>query len=136
MKNFISSMLGSLVAIVLAGGALLLLALGLVGALIAAGSHKAPKVAQGSYLVFNLDTNITDASPGVEFGTLFDQRPDNIQLRATLRALRAATHDDRIRGLLLLGNLQPGGYGTSYAALREVRAAVADFKAAGKPVRA
>ncbi len=51
------------------------------------------------------------------------------------RALRYAARDGKIKGVLLLGNLSPGGYGTGYAALREVRTALADFRASGKPRR-
>jgi protease-4 len=51
-------------------------------------------------------------------------------------ALEAAAHDPRIRGVLLVGSLVPGGYGAGYAALREVRAALGEVRAAGKPVKA
>jgi protease-4 len=135
MKNFITSMLGALVAlIVFATGAALLVA-GFIGAVIALGQKsKAPEVEAGSYLVFDLSTNITDSPPPVDLTDLGEVRNDTLQLRLITRALRYAEHDPKIAGILLLGNLSPGGYGTGYAALREIRGALNQFKSSGKPV--
>jgi protease-4 len=135
MKNFITSMLGSLVALVIfaTGGVLLLI--GFIGAIVAMGTQKkAPEVVDNSYLVLDLSANITDAPPPVDLGEFTGGRTETVQLRQLTRALRYASHDNRIKGLLLLGNLSPGGYGSGFAALREVRAAIGDFRAAGKPV--
>jgi protease-4 len=95
---------------------------------------KAPEVVDDSYLVLDLSANITDAPPAVDFGEFTGGRTETLQLRSLTRALRYASHDRRIKGLLLLGNLSPGGYGTGFAALREVRGAIGDFRATGKPV--
>jgi len=99
-----------------------------------------PKIEKGSFLVLDLNTNITDApSPfegGGELASLLGADGNRIQLRRVLEALQVATKDDRIRGLLLVGNLRPEEYGSGYAALREVRQAVLDFRASGKPVLA
>ena len=135
MKNFITSMLGALVALVVFAAGAILLFIGFIGAIVAMGHQKqATDVASGSYLVFDLSTNITDAPPPVDFGELSSGRAATLQLRSVTRALRYAAHDSRVRGVLLLGNLFPGGFGSGYAALREVRAALSDFRAAGKPV--
>jgi protease-4 len=135
MKNFITSMLGALVALVVFATGAVLLFIGFIGALIAMGQQKkAPAVESGSYLVFDLSTNITDAPPPFDLGDFSQGRTDTLQLRSITRALRYAANDGKIKGLLLLGNLSPGGYGTGYAALKEVRAAIADFHAKGKPV--
>ena len=135
MKNFITSMLGALVALVVFATGAALLFIGFIGAIVSMGQQKkAPEVADGSYLVFDLSTNITDAPPPVDLGEFSVGRTDTIQMRTITRALRHAAHDVKIRGVLLLGNLSPGGYGTGYAALKEVRAALADFRASGKPV--
>ena len=143
MKNFFTSMLGALAALVLfaIGGALLFVAI--LGAIISLGAHKVPSaddLEQGSWLVVDLSTNISDAPAAFDFGTLYaaadsDRRPA-LQLRPVTRALRLAATDSRIAGILLKGSLQPTGYGSGYAALREVRAALAAFRQSGKPVRA
>lgn len=135
MKNFITSMLGALAALLVFSAGAVLLFIGLIGAIVAMGQkNKAPEVADGSYLVFDLSTNITDAPPPLDLGDLTGGRTDVQQLRSITRALRHAASDGKVRGVLLLGNLSPGGLGTGFAALREVRAALTDFRASGKPV--
>jgi len=136
MKNFITSMLGALVALIVFATGALLLFIGFIAALVAMGeSKKAPAVADGSYLVFDLSTNITDAPPPFDLGDLNGGKTDTLQLRSITRTLRHAANDSKIKGLLLVGNLSPDGLGTGYAALKEVRAAIADFHAKGnKPV--
>ena len=137
MKNFITSMLGALVAMVIFATGAILLFIGLIGAIVAINQDKkAPEIESGSYLVFDLSSNITDAPPPIDFGDLSNNPSDKIQLRTITRALKYAKTDAKIRGVLLLGNLNPAGYGSGYAALREVRSALEDFRASGKPVLA
>lgn len=137
MKNFFTSMLGALVALILFTGGGLLLFIGFIGAIAAMSGEKPVTMETGSYLVFNLDANITDAPPRVDFSAFTgNDRPETLQLRTVTRALRAAAVDDRVAGVLMTGSLAPNGYGSGYAALKEVRAALEDFKAAGKPVKA
>jgi protease-4 len=61
-------------------------------------------------------------------------REESLQLRAATRSLRAAATDERITGVYLTGDLNPAGYGSGHAALRELRAALLAFREAGKPV--
>jgi protease-4 len=137
MRNFITSMLGALLALVIFTTGAVLLFIGFIGTIIAMGQQKKlPQVVSGSYLVFDLSSNITDKPPPVDFGDLQDGAAEAVQLRTLTRAIRFAAHDGRIKGILLLGNLTPSGYGSGYAAMREVRLALADFRASGKPVRA
>ena len=137
MKNFITSMLGALVALIIFATGAVLLFVGLIGAMVAMGQKtKAPEVASGSYLVFDLSTNITDAPPPLDLGDLSGGRTDVQQLRSITRALDHAASDGKVRGVLLLGNLSPSGLGTGYAALREVRASLQNFRASGKPILA
>lgn len=141
MKSFFASFLGTLIALIVfvCGGAFLMF----VGMamLVAMGESQAPQtqhIEKGAFLVFDLNTNITDApSPfegGGKLAGLLGADGNRIQLRAVLEGLRAAGKDDRIQGLLLVGNLQAEDYGSGYAALREVREAVQEFRATGKPV--
>jgi len=144
MKNFFTSMLGALAALVIfAGGALLLFA-AILGAIVSLGARKAAApsgtLEKGSYLVFDLSTNITDSPPAFDFAALYaatdSDRHAALQLRPIVRALRSAANDPRIAGVLLKGSLQPSAYGSGYAALREVRAALSVFRQSGKPIRA
>src|SRR5882672_7350440 len=137
MKNFFTSMLGALVALVIFSAGCLFLFIGLIGALAAMGGgtdeKKAPSLENGAYVVFDLSSNITDAPAPFDLSAFNGGKNETMQLRTITRSLRAAARDDRITGLFLMGNLSPSGYGTGYATLKEVRAAIEDFKEAGKP---
>jgi protease-4 len=140
MKSFFASLLGSLVGLFLFGFLVLLIFVGVIGAVAALGD-KPVVVPKGSYLVFDLTANIHD---GVRTPSPFDvleaienpEHPKNLQLRAVTRALGAAAKDDRIKGMLLTGNISASGYASSFAALAEVRRALVEFKKSGKPVMA
>jgi protease-4 len=140
MKNFFTSMLGALVALLIfsCGGFLLLL--GVIGAIASLGArHAAPAATleRGSYLVLNLSGNITDSPPLFDFSSSFNSdHAGTLQLRQVTAALRRAADDSRIAGILVEGSLEPSAYGSGYAALREVRMALLDFRHSGKPVRA
>ena len=139
MKNFITSMLGALVALFvfsLGGLALLFLLVGAIATMTAKKAAPTVTLQPGSYLVFDLSTNITDSPPPYDFGA-FGGTPNNqLQLRQVVRALHAAATDSRIAGILIKGTLIPRGYGSGYAAMHEVRAALSAFRRSGKPVKA
>ncbi len=138
MKNFFTSMLGALVALLIFAGGAFVLVIGFVGAIAAmGGGEKATaELERGAYVVFDLSTNITDAPPPIDFGSLGVAQDDHLQLRTVTRALRAAAKDERIAGVFITGGLRPASYGSGYAAHSEVRAGIAAVKAAGKPVLA
>ena len=138
MKNFFTSMLGALVALLIFACGAFVLVIGFVGAIAAmGGGEKATaELERGAYVVFDLSTNITDAPPPIDFGSLGVAQDDHLQLRTVTRALRAAAKDERIAGVFITGGLRPASYGSGYAALSEVRAGIAAVKAAGKPVLA
>ncbi|HYC69725.1 MAG TPA: signal peptide peptidase SppA [Opitutaceae bacterium] len=142
MKNFFSSFFGALAALIVfvigASGLGFLLLVGIA----ASSAEKPAAVEKGAWLVFDFTGNITDAPEQMEgldelmgaFGG--GDAPQRLQLRAVVRALRAAAKDDAVGGLFLTGQFNPDGYGSGYAALKEVRDAIAEFRAAGKPVKA
>ena len=141
MKNFFSSLLGSLVALVIFFGGCMFLGLVFILALAALGQKQPVAVQPGSYLVFDLSANIQDAPQEFDGAALFaplmgGERLQTLQLRTVTRALRAAAKDSRIAGLLVTGNVRPVGYGSGFGTLKEVRAALQAFKASGKPVMA
>ncbi len=141
MKTFFASLLGTLAGFflfVVGGGLILFLMLMAMAAL---GESEKPEIERGSYLVFDLATNISDAPQQIDDTALmvaFSGRdlPRQTQTRLVTRALREAARDDRIKGILLKGSFAPAGYGTSFATLQEVRRALEVFKATGKPVQA
>src|SRR3954471_19329301 len=137
MKNFFTSMLGALVALMIFSVGCVLLLIGFIAAMAALGGGEkhSPSVERGSYLVFDLATNIADAPAPIDLSA-FGGKSDTLQLRTATRALRAAAKDDRIAGVFITGDLTPTAFGSGYAALKEVRGALEEFKDAGKPVSA
>jgi protease-4 len=141
MKNFFTSFFATLTALVVfLVGAFFCFFL-LMGALVAMGQKKPVLVQNGSYLVFDLGSNIKDAPTQDEglddfLEALGGQGRRELQLREVTRSLQAAAHDDAIKGLYLTGTMRVLGYGSGFAALKEIRDAIEAFKAAGKPVKA
>lgn len=137
MKNFFTSLLGALAALIIFSVGVVVLCMGFVAAMAAIGTAEksTASLERGSYLVFNLSANISDAPAAVDLSPL-GGRPDSVQLRTVTRTLRAAAKDSRIAGLFITGDLTPASFGSGYAALKEVRTALDDFKASGKPITA
>ena len=140
MKNFLTSLLGALVALFIFSVCAIVLFLGVLGAIISIGARHAQtssvKVERSSYLVFDLGVNITDAPPPFDFTEFSGDRENTLQLRSVTRAIRQAATDERIIGVLLKGSFSPSGLGSGLGALEEVRGALNEFKRTGKPVKA
>ena len=138
MKNFITSMLGALVALLIFTFCGVVLFVGVLGAIVALSKKPSPAqtLETGSYLVFDLANNIVDSPPVFALQVLANDRKEPLQLRTITRVLRAAAADKRIAGVLLKGSFRPADLGSGYAALREVRNALGDFRRSGKPVKA
>jgi len=141
MKNFFTSFFATLTAMmVFAIGAVVLIFL-LLGAMVAMSEKKPVAVQAGSYLVVDLSVNIQDSPiqmDGLEEFTeaLGGDAAHVLQLREVTRALEAAAKDSDITGVYLTGQVRSQGYGSGFAALKEVRDALETFKASGKPVKA
>lgn len=140
MKSFFASVLGSLVGMFLFGLLALVLFAGTIGALATLGD-KPVTVPKSAYLVFDLSADINDGPrPPDPFAVLDSlENPDRakaLQLRSVIRALEAAAKDERIKGLLITGSTNPSDYGSSLAALSEVRRALLEFKQSKKPIYA
>ena len=140
MKNFFASMLGTIVGLMICALGGTILVVGIFAALVAAGTaEQTASVEKGSYLVLDLAVNITDAPPQMDgaavIASLTGGEDRKVwQLRQFTRAIRAAAADEAIAGIFMFGQFEPDGYGTGFAALKEARAAVEEFKATGKPV--
>ncbi len=146
MKNFFKIVFGTFLALVLFTVCVALLGIAvLVGLTKLYANKKEPTVAieKGSYLVLDMSVNITDTPPpseGEQFiGRVFGGGDeDAVSLRSLLGAINAAKTDDRIAGIFLTGSFEPQGYGSGFAALKEVREALQSFRdtPAHKPVTA
>ncbi|QJR38068.1 signal peptide peptidase SppA [Gemmatimonas groenlandica] len=138
MKQFLTAIAANLltIAICVVGGILLI-----VGIAASAGSKAPVEVADGSVLVIDLDRAFSDRPAETKPGSFLDDalsagRGGAIPLRAATIALKAAADDDRISGILLRGSISADGYASGFAALRELRAAIATFRQSKKPVHA
>ncbi len=136
MRDFLKSLLASMVALALFSGAALLLFF----VFMAAMTPAAPTVPDRAVLVLDLSQPIPDAaqdggpqealqralSGGGEAGT---------PLPLLLNTLERAAKDKHIAALYLTGNVQSSGYASGPAALKELREALQRFKQeSGKPV--
>jgi protease-4 len=140
MKNFLTSLLGSLAALFLFSIGAFLLFIGIIGAIVSAGVRRAQpaeaRIENGAYLVYDLSTDVTDAPPAYDFDGLGSPDGQPLQLHTVVRAIHEAARDDRVAGIVLIGSFNPVGVGAGYGALQELRGAIASFKASGKPVKA
>ena len=101
MRTFLASMLGALAALaIFCFGAVLAFFAFLV--VISALGEKPVMVEDGSYLVVDLDTNITDAPRLIDFGALVGDRTESLQLRQVTEAIKSAAADSRIKRILLI----------------------------------
>ena len=137
MKQFFTAIAANLVTIALCvvGGFLLI-----IGIAAAAGKTAPTVVRTGSILIIDLNQTLSDTPMPLERSSFFDEAfnggKHTLSLRSATIALRAAGDDEHISGALIRGTIHADGYGSGYAALRELRAAIADFRKSKKPVHA
>lgn len=139
MKQFFAALAANLVtiAIVVVGSILLI-----VGIAVSAAGTSSPSVRPGSVLVLNLENTLSDAPGDFEptsalEGLLESGSSDKLPLRSAILAVRAAAKDDRISSILIRGSVSADGYGSGYAALKELREALIAFhEQSKKPVHA
>jgi protease-4 len=138
MKAFFTAIAANLVTIALCvvGGILLI-----IGIAAAAGGDKPVTVRHGSVLLLDLDQTFVDAPTAAEHHSVLDDAllaggKNTLPLRSAMIALRAAAGDEDISSVLIRGSINASGYGSGYAALRELRTAIADFRKSKKPVHA
>lgn len=141
MKAFFASFVGTLLGLAAFCVLAVVLLVGGLAVLSSVSEKGVAVVKDGAYLVLNLDgLNLTDAPPLVEQAglgwLLHGEGPQALSLRRACAGLHQAAVDKRIRGVFITGAFSPEGYGTGFAALRELRVALGEVKAAGKPVKA
>ena len=143
MKTFFQIVFGTFLALVLFTVCVGLLGIAVVVGLAKMGTNKKePTIEKGSYLVVDMSLNVTDTPPPSDidqsFGRLFGgSGEDTVSLRSLLGAINAAKGDNRIAGIFLTGSFEPQGYGSGFAALKEVREALQSFRdGSHKPVTA
>ena len=122
-----SSRRGVLLVFVLMGLAVMASCSGLVVLALLAGPSTT--VQANSTLYLPLSAPLSEIERVDVFRQLFDQPPS---LRATIATIRRARNDERVTSLVVM----PRASGALWAQLQELRQALVDFKASGKPVTA
>ena len=139
MKNFFKIVFATFLSLVLFAVVIVLLGIGTLVGLARLGAKQEPKIEKGSFLVVDMSVNITDAPPPSDSSLMLGRalgrdETDTVSLRSLLQAIHAASRDNRIGGIFLHGSLSPVGYGSGFAALKEAREALMDFRKSNKPV--
>ncbi len=135
LRQTLASLLGTLLALLLAtvlGTTALFI---LIAAIAAQQETRDPRLRDNTILVFDLSVEIRDAEIPLSLAdNLTGSTPAVLTLRQVVDAIERATWDERIVGLLIDGS-QGGGL-AGYASLAEVRAALEQFREAGKQILA
>lgn len=142
MRNFLKQTFASAVGSLL--GLFIFFGLGTTGLLLliaVASRDTGPQVKDKSVLVFDLSLNITDAKPSSGTSAVLQEAltgEDNntVTLRTVLDNLEKARRDKRIVGIYIDGSRSSEATGGDFATLKEVRAALERFRAAGKTILA
>jgi protease-4 len=113
----------------IAGIALVFLAIGLLVLLLLRFQSKPPDIAGNSVLVLRLQGDIPEKPP-LELPAIFGQGGGGLTIANVWMALRKAAADSRIKAAVL----EPEDLSIGWAKLEELRADVEQFRKSGKPV--
>jgi protease-4 len=139
MKQFFAALAANLVTIAIVVVGVFLLAIGIAAT---AGKSRMPSVRDGSVLVVDLENPLSDAPADFEArsalqGLLSGGSGGKLPLRSAIVAIKAAATDAKISSMFIRGNVAADGYASGFAALKELREAILDFRArSNKPVLA
>lgn len=126
MKEFFKYVLATFVGILFFGVVIGLLGLMSMVSMIASASAT-QNVPKNSVLVLNLSGSLTEQSHS-DLMSLFSDEPSAPGLAETLRAIRKARDNDRVKGIFIQAN----GLMAGHAQLKEMRDALKDFRRSGK----
>ncbi|MDR2845571.1 MAG: signal peptide peptidase SppA [Puniceicoccales bacterium] len=137
MKSFFKSFLAVLLGNLIVGMVLMALSFSmLIVFIFALASESTAPTPDKAFLVFDLNTTISDTPEQGDdsLSGLLKGSASRIGLWDVASALDAAGRDKHVCGLFITGSLEAQNFGSGFAALAEVRRAIEDFKATGKPV--
>ncbi|MFH0757307.1 MAG: signal peptide peptidase SppA [Bacteroidota bacterium] len=128
MKNFLSSLLATVIGILIMTIVVVLIFVGIIAA---STSKEIPQVKENSLLMANFSAPIADRSDNNPFTKFMSGNPygdDMMGLDQILKDLDKAEYDENIKGIFLKLSAVPAGIAT----LGEIRDALLDFKESGK----
>ena len=126
LKSFFKSFFASFLAIIVFFTVLLLLGLGIAGALM---SDEKPVVGEKGVLLIDLSKNYNELKQDDPFAQL-SMKEDEVapDLSTLIKIIGSAKTDSSIKGIYLMASENPNGYATS----NEIRNALIDFKKSKK----
>ena len=115
------------------------LLIALIAGLVSSFAEKQPSFPKEAALTFDLGMNLVDTPPTPTLESLLmdaigEGTPPVYHVRDMIETLERAGQDRRVKALFLHGSLQSLNYASSFPALSELREAIIEFKASGKPV--
>lgn len=140
-SQLMASTLGVLIAFMVVGAAVASAFVFFVALFSGIAQPGSRSLTEPSILVIDLNASLEDSPPAVEstdeiMEQIIAGAAPSFYLLETLEALRYATQDDNIRGVLIHGSLIHHNYGSGLPALRELRDALQEFSDSGKLVYA
>jgi protease-4 len=128
MKPFVSQFLASLTAVLLGLGILLAITIGIIASAISSATEKEEvEVASNSVLMLRMNRVLQDRAQDDPLQRL-QGSPEAMDLTSTIKAVRKAKDDDKIKGIYM--DLSTAGGGM--ASFQSLRDALVDFKESGK----
>ncbi len=127
LKKFFVSMLGSLVAIMVAGGIVFMGFLMIIGAAVSSG-EQIPVVTDHTVLYINLSGELTDRRQKSDVYYQLTEETPQLGVNSVINALRAAATDPKVDGIFIEAGGAPAGLASSEA----VAEAIDKFKESGK----
>jgi protease IV len=137
-KQTLASTIGSVLGLTVFSGISLLTVLSIViGIATSVSKNTVPVVREKTILVLDLSSNIVDHNPGTSLeATLSGKAQHSLTIRSASQAIRAASKDRNIAAIYLDGSKNQGSRSSGLASLKEIRAALGDFRRSGKPIYA
>lgn len=137
MRDFLKMFFASLLSLVIVFGGLVMIFV-MFMAVMSAGQKSHP-VANQAILVVDLSSPVTDKPPSRGAEAIFREammggKGAGLTLYSVTEGIRAAAKDEEIKGIYLTGGVARDGYSSGWAALKEIREALAEFKNSKKPI--
>jgi protease IV len=137
-KQTLASTLGSFLGLTVFSGLSLLAVLAIIfGLANSVSKNTVPVVKDKTMLVLDLSADIADYDPGASVETILaGGSKKRLNMRMLTKAIETASKDKHIVGIYLDGSKTKMGSGSGLATLREVRAALQNFRQSGKLIYA
>lgn len=128
MKNFLSSLLATIIGIIIMTVVVVLIFVGIIAA---STSKEVPEVKENSILLAKFNGPIADRSDNNPFSKFLSGNPyggEVLGLDQILKDIKKAETDDHVKGIFLQLSVVPTGTAT----IEEIRNALLEFKESGK----